>query len=78
MKSSMKNWRQNRMKHFWLHTLLRTYSSVMIIIIASFAILLSYADWDSREKEAQRVAQRVTARTVSEIEYYHRESTQIA
>ncbi|HFH1718481.1 TPA: sensor histidine kinase [Streptococcus pneumoniae] len=74
----MKNWRQNRMKHFWLHTLLRTYSSVMIIIIASFAILLSYADWDSREKEAQRVAQRVTARTVSEIEYYHRESTQIA
>lgn len=78
MKSFMKNWRQNRMKHFWLHTLLRTYSSVMIIIIASFAILLSYADWDSREKEAQRVAQRVTARTVSEIEYYHRESTQIA
>lgn len=78
MKSSMKNWRQNRMKHFWLHTLLITYSSVMIIIIASFAILLSYADWDSREKEAQRVAQRVTARTVSEIEYYHRESTQIA
>ncbi|HGJ6616046.1 TPA: sensor histidine kinase [Streptococcus pneumoniae] len=74
----MKNWRQNRMKHFWLHTLLITYSSVMIIIIASFAILLSYADWDSREKEAQRVAQRVTARTVSEIEYYHRESTQIA
>ncbi|HGY9706968.1 TPA: sensor histidine kinase [Streptococcus pneumoniae] len=74
----MKNWRQNRMKQFWLHTLLRTYSSVMIIIIASFAILLSYADWDSREKEAQRVAQRVTARTVSEIEYYHRESTQIA
>ncbi|HEU8603210.1 TPA: sensor histidine kinase [Streptococcus pneumoniae] len=66
------------MKHFWLHTLLRTYSSVMIIIIASFAILLSYADWDSREKEAQRVAQRVIARTVSEIEYYHRESTQIA
>ena len=78
MKVSMKNWRQSRMKQFWLHTLLRTYSSVMIIIIASFAILLSYADWDSREKEAQRVAQRVTARTVSEIEYYHRESTQIA
>ncbi|WP_345889798.1 sensor histidine kinase [Streptococcus sp. 3613] len=74
----MKNWRKSRMKQFWLHTLLRTYSSVMIIIIASFAILLSYADWDSREKEAQRVAQRVTARTVSEIEYYHRESTQIA
>lgn len=78
MKVSMKNWRQSRMKQFWLHTLLRTYSSVMMIIIASFAILLSYADWDSREKEAQRVAQRVTARTVSEIEYYHRESTQIA
>ena len=56
MKVSMKNWRQNRMKQFWLHTLLRTYSSVMMIIIASFAILLSYADWDSREKEAQRGA----------------------
>jgi len=34
--------------------------------------------WDSREKEAQRVAQRVTTRTVSEIEYYHRESTRLA
>lgn len=78
MKASMKNWRQNRMKQFWLHTLLRTYSSVMIIIIASFAILLSYADWDSREKEAQRVAQRVTTRTVEEVEYYYRESAQLA
>lgn len=66
------------MKQFWLHTLLRTYSSVMIIIIASFAILLSYADWDSREKEAQRVAQRVTTRTVEEVEYYYRESAQLA
>ena len=69
---------QNEMKQFWLHTLLRTYSSVMIIIIASFAILLSYADWDSREKEAQRVAQRVTTRTVEEVEYYYRESAQLA
>ena len=77
MKVSMKNWRQNRMKQFWLHSLLRIYSLVMIIIIASFAVMISYADWDSREKEAQRVAQRVTTRTVSEIEYYHRESTQL-
>ena len=44
----------------------------MIVVIASFAIMLSYADWDSREKEAQRVAERVTTRTVSEVEYYHR------
>ena len=50
----------------------------MIIIIASFAILLSYADWDSREKETQRVAQRVTTRTVEEVEYYYRESAQLA
>ena len=50
----------------------------MMIIIASFAILLSYADWDSREKEAQRVAQRVTTRTVDEVEYYYRESAQLA
>ena len=78
MKVSMKNWRQNRMKQFWLHSLLRIYSLVMIVIIASFAIMLSYADWDSREKEAQRVAERVTTRTVSEVEYYHRESTQLA
>ena len=78
MKVSMKNWRQNRMKQFRLHTLLRTYSSVMMIIIASFAILLSHADWDSREKEAQRVAQRVTTRTVEEVEYYYRESAQLA
>ena len=72
------NWRQNRMKQFWLHSLLRIYSLVMIVVIASFAIMLSYADWDSREKEAQRVAERVTTRTVSEVEYYHRESTQLA
>ena len=78
MKVSMKNWRQNRMKQFWLHSLLRIYSLVMIMVIASFAIMLSYADWDSREKEAQRVAERVTTRTVSEVEYYHRESTQLA
>ena len=70
MKVSMKNWRQNRMKQFWLHSLLRIYSLVMIVVIASFAIMLSYADWDSREKEAQRVAERVTTRTVSEVEYY--------
>ncbi|WP_081103402.1 sensor histidine kinase [Streptococcus oralis] len=74
----MKNWRQNRMKQFWLHSLLRIYSLVMIVVIASFAIMLSYADWDSREKEAQRVAERVTTRTVSEVEYYHRESTRLA
>ena len=43
------------MKQFWLHSLLRIYSLVMIVVIASFAIMLSYADWDSREKEAQRV-----------------------
>lgn len=78
MKVSMKNWQQNRMKQFWLHSLLRIYSLVMIVVIASFAIMLSYADWDSREKEAQRVAERVTTRTVSEVEYYHRESTQLA
>ena len=78
MKVSMKNWRQNKMKPFWLHSLLRIYTLVMIAIIASFAVMLSYADWSSREKEAQRVAQRVTTRTVSEIEYYHRESTQLA
>lgn len=78
MKVSMKNWRQNRMKQFWLHSLLRIYSLVMIVVIASFAIMLSYAEWDSREKEAQRVAERVTTRTVSEVEYYHRESTRLA
>ena len=33
---------------------------------------------DSREKEAQRVAQRVTTRTVDEVEYYYRESAQLA
>ena len=78
MKVSMKNWRQNRMKQFWIHSLLRIYSLVMIVVIASFAIMLSYADWDSREKDAQRVAERVTTRTVSEVEYYHRESTRLA
>ena len=78
MKVSMKNWRQNRMKQFWLHTLLRTDSFVMIIIIASFAILLSYADFDLREKEAKRVAQRVSTRTISEVEYYYRESAKLA
>ena len=54
MKTFMKNWRPNRMKQFWLHSLLRTYSWVMIVIIASFALLISYVNWDSREKEARQ------------------------
>ena len=78
MKAFMKNWRPNRMKQFWLHSLLRTYSWVMIAIIASFALLISYVNWDSREKEARQVSQRVLTRTVSEVEYYYRESARSA
>ena len=78
MKTFMKNWRPNRMKQFWLHSLLRTYSWVMIAIIASFALLISYVNWDSREKEARQVSQRVLTRTVSEVEYYYRESARSA
>ncbi|WP_375555770.1 sensor histidine kinase [Streptococcus nidrosiense] len=74
----MKNWRPNRMKQFWLHSLLRTYSWVMIVIIASFALLISYVNWDSREKEARQVSQRVLTRMVSEVEYYYRESARSA
>ena len=78
MKTFMKNWRPNRMKQFWLHSLLRTYSWVMIVIIASFALLISYVNWDSREKEARQVSQRVLTRIVSEVEYYYRESARSA
>ena len=78
MKAFMKNWRPNRMKQFWLHSLLRTYTWVMIVIIASFALLISYVNWDSREKEARQVSQRVGTRTVSEVEYYYRESARSA
>ena len=78
MKTFMKNWRPNRMKQFWLHSLLRTYSWVMIVIIASFALLISYVNWDSREKETRQVSQRVLTRTVSEVEYYYRESARSA
>ena len=78
MKTFMKNWRPNRMKQFWLHSLLRSYSWVMIVIIASFALLISYVNWDSREKEARQVSQRVLTRTVSEVEYYYRESARSA
>ena len=78
MKTFMKNWRPNRMKQFWLHSLLRTYTWVMIVIIASFALLISYVNWDSREKEARQVSQRVLTRTVSEVEYYYRESAHSA
>ena len=78
MKVFMKNWRPNRMKQFWLHSLLRTYTWVMIVIIASFALLISYVNWDSREKEARQVSQRVLTRTVSEVEYYYRESARSA
>ncbi|MQQ51858.1 sensor histidine kinase [Streptococcus mitis] len=74
----MKNWRPNRMKQFWLHSLLRTYTWVMIVIIASFALLISYVNWDSQEKEARQVSQRVLTRTVSEVEYYYRESARSA
>ena len=78
MKTFMKNWRPNRMKQFWLHSLLRTYTWVMIVIISSFALLISYVNWDSREKEARQVSQRVLTRTVSEVEYYYRESARSA
>ena len=78
MKTFMKDWRPNRMKQFWLHSLLRTYSWVMIVIIASFALLISYVNWDNREKEAEHVSQRVLTRTVSEVEYYYRESARLA
>ena len=78
MKAFMKNWRPNRMKQFWLHSLLRTYTWVMIVIIASFALLISYVNWDNREKEAEHVSQRVLTRTVSEVEYYYRESARLA
>lgn len=78
MKTFMKNWRPNRMKQFWLHSLLRTYTWVMIVIIASFALLISYVNWDSCEKEARQVSQRVLTRTVSEVEYYYRESARSA
>lgn len=78
MKAFMKNWRPNRMKQFWLHSLLLTYTWVMIVIIASFALLISYVNWDSREKEARQVSQRVLTRIVSEVEYYYRESARSA
>ena len=78
MKAFMKKWQANKTKQFRLHSLLRIYSLVMIAIISSFALLLAYADWDAREKEADRVGQRVLARTISEVEYYYRESTRLA
>ena len=71
MKVFMKNWQPNKTKQFRLHSLLRIYSLVMIIIISCFALLISYADWDMREREANRVGQRVLARTVDEVEYYY-------
>ena len=78
MRVFMKNWPQNNTKQFRLHSLLRLYSLVMIAIITCFALLLSYAYWDMRDKEASRVSQRVLARTVDEVEYYYRESTRLA
>ena len=78
MKVFMKNWQPNKTKQFRLHSLLRIYSLVMIIIISCFALLISYVNWDSREKEARQVSQRVLTRTVSEVEYYYRESARSA
>ncbi|MBF9658114.1 sensor histidine kinase, partial [Streptococcus pseudopneumoniae] len=72
MDTFMTNWRPSSMIPVWLHSRLRTYSWVMIAIIASFALLISYVNWDSREKEARQVSQRVLTRTVSEVEYYYR------
>ena len=74
MKAFMKKWQANKTKQFRLHSLLRIYSLVMIAIISSFALLLAYA----REKEADRVGQRVLAWTISEVEYYYRESARLA
>ena len=78
MRVFMKNWQQNNTKQFRLHSLLKLYSLVMIVIITCFALLLSYVYWDMREKEAEHVSQRVLTRTVSEVEYYYRESARLA
>lgn len=67
MRVFMKNWQQDNTKQFRLHSLLRLYSLVMIAIITCFALLLSYAYWDMREKEASRVSQRVLARTSTRL-----------
>ncbi len=50
----------------------------MIIIIARVLQSYSLTLTGIHEKRKPRVVQRVTARTVSDKEYYHRESTQIA
>ncbi len=50
------NWRQIEWSSSASH-LSYGYSLVMIVVIASFAIITSYADWDSREKK-RRFAKR--------------------
>ncbi|MGT2965123.1 sensor histidine kinase [Streptococcus acidominimus] len=65
------------MKRFWLNSLLRIYTSAMIVIMLFIACLLAYSDWHAKEQEAQRVVRYVSGRMSDEVDYHYRHLSQV-
>lgn len=66
------------MKKFWLHSLLRLYTMMLIGVLSFVAIAISYASWQSNQAEADRVMQRVMSRTMDQLDYYYQRSLQLS
>ncbi|MBP2621951.1 sensor histidine kinase [Streptococcus panodentis] len=66
------------MKKFWLHSLLKSYAIIMVVIIGCLGLILSYAEWQGKNQEAERISQRAASRLADEVDYYNRRSNQLA
>lgn len=66
------------MKKFWIHSLLRLYTFVLIGILGFVAIAISYADWQGRQENVEHIIQRVSSRVTDEIEYEYLLSNQLS
>ncbi|KXT73030.1 Two-component sensor kinase YesM [Streptococcus sp. DD10] len=66
------------MKKFWLHSLLRLYTMILIGVLSFVAVLVSYASWQSNQVEADRVIERVMSRTLDQLDYYYQRSLQLS
>lgn len=64
------------MKKFWLHSLLRLYTIILVGVLGFVALIISYGTWQSEQQEAVRVINRVSSRTTDEVDYYYQRASQ--
>lgn len=64
------------MKKIWLSTLLKIYAYIMVAIITLMGIVVAVVSWQSQVSEADRIANRVSARVVTEIENSYQRARQ--